>query len=243
MKTKQEKYIGYFFLALAVAFLNPILDFTDILTLKLYSIYSGVDVSITNLSAIYLDYFIWCVVVGAICLIIAINFLGWGLKRTWKKINPGKYSIALMIAFGTLLLVALLDIWSANSGIFGNLIQYTSGQFGADWWPLFFKFALVIFAIPAICYYFLVHKDLSESIGIFLFSLILYFGGVADVFYFVLRKVSIPAELPWLIGSPFISFISRNLGYATITNVSLLVSVFVSVLCALFLAKILKEKF
>jgi hypothetical protein len=169
--------------------------------------------------------------------------LKWSWRKLWHKINPGKYTISLMIAFVLVLLIAVLDIFSANSGIFGNLINYTSGNFGVDWWHLFFKFVLIIFLIPGSCYYFLVHKDKSEAIGIFLFSLILYFGGLADIGYFVFQGLPVPAILPWLAGNPFINFISTTLGYETVTNVSLLFSVFISFILAWATAKVLKEKF
>lgn len=243
MNKKTKKSLGLILLVVALFFINPIFDFSDAVILPIYSIYSGVDVTLENLPVVYLDYFLWCMVIGVLLLIISMNLLGWNLKRLWRKIDPGKYKISLALAVLAVLAVALLNLWSAQSGVFGSLTEYTLGDFGDGWWSLFFKFVIVIFAIPSICYYFLVKRDKSESVGIFLFSLIIYFGGLADLFYFVLQKLPLPAELPWLMGSPFINFISiKLLGYSTVTNISLLVSIIISFGIAWMVAKFLKEK-
>lgn len=242
---KQKKFFGFIFIAVALSFLLPIPDPLDLITFSLFASYQGVDLDASNISLYYFDYFILTLVLGVIFLILGMNLLGMTWKQLWKKIDPGKYKIALMIAFGTVLSIALLDIFSANSGVFGSLLDYTNGNFGVEgWWNLFYKFVLVIFAIPAIAYYFLVKQDKSESLGIFLFSFILYWGGLADLFYFILQKTNIPSELPWLINSPFINFVSTNImGLSTVTNISLMVSVALSIIIAIITAKILKEKF
>lgn len=242
---KQKKWLGYSLLALAIAFLNPILDFTDVFLLPLYSLYSGVDVNLNNLSAVYLDYFIWSMVIGLVLLLGSMKLLGWNLKRIYKKFDIGKYKVSLVLAFLAVIAVAAWDVWGAQSGIFGSLLEYTNGQFGVDgWWNLFFKYVVILFLAVPISYYFLVRDDFSESVGIFIFSLILYFGGLADLFYFIFLKTSIPLELPWLMGSPLIKFVSINLlGFSTVTSVSLVVSIILSFIVAIFTAKILKEKF
>lgn len=236
-------FLGSIAILLGVIFIEPS---PDPISFGAYALSHGLSTSVlnaSNFSNYIWAYEIWSVPIGIGLVLIGMWLLKWSWKRVWDKISPGKYSLALLIAFVAVMFVALLDILSANSGIFGSLIQYTQGDFGADWWPLFFKFVLVIFAIPAICYYALVSKDKSEAIGIFGFSLILYFGGVADLFYFMFQKLPLPSELPWLAGNPVISFISNNLGYSTVTNISLLFSVFISIIVAWLFAKVLKEKF
>lgn len=248
MLQKNKKAIGWALLIIAIIFIDPLPSFTDSLTLPIYSAYSGESVVLNNLSSVYLDYTIWCLVVGGIILFFAMQLLGWDFKKLFKKLNIGKYKIALGISVLTVLLVGLLDVWSANSGIFGNFTQYTYGQFqGAtgyvNWWNLFFKFALIIFALPAICYYAFFRRDKSEALGVFLFSFILYFGGLSDIAYFIFAQIPIPMELPWLMGSPFISFVSTNLGFETVTSSSLIVSVIFASLIAILTSKLLKDWF
>ena len=202
----------------------------------------------SNIASHLWDFEMWTIPLGFLFLFLSGLILGRNWKQQWKKISPGHYGIALIIAFIVVLVVGYLDVLSANSGIFGTLVEYTSGHFVVDgtsvaWWNLFFKFVLVIFAIPALCYYFFIKKDISESLGVFGFSIILYFGGLADLAYFVFAKLPLPSELPWLMGNPFISFVSTNLGYSTVNSVSLLFSVFISLIVAWVVAKILKEKF
>ncbi len=167
-------------------------------------------------------------------------------KKTLRfMLDIGKYKKTLLLAVVVVLVVSLLDIWSAHSGIFGSVLDYTLGNFGVvNWWQLFFKFVLIIFLIPAVLYYLLINRDFSESVGIFGFSIILYFGGLADLFYFIFQKIPIPETLGWLENSPFINFISTTLlGYSTVTNISLLVSVILSFVIAWIFAKMMKEKF
>lgn len=245
-KTKDwQKFLGGILLILGIIFF----EFSpDPISFSAYAITHNLDLSTINASNIstYLWQFeIWSITLGIVMLLGAMYLLGWNFKKIWKKINPGKYKIALMIAFGTIIAVALLDLWSANSGIFGNLVQYTNGNFGVDgWWNLFFKFVLIIFALPAIAYYFLVNRDKSESLGIFLFSFILYWGAWPDLFYFLFAKLPLPETLPWLVGSPFINFVSTKLlGYATVTNVGVLISCVLSLIVAMFTAHVLKKHF
>jgi hypothetical protein len=236
-------FLGSMFLLFGALFIEPSPDFISfsIYALLHHTTYAAL-INPAVLPSVLWDFEIWSTILGIIMVLIGMYLLKWSWKKLWKKIYPGHYSAALMIAFGAVLAVAVLDIFSAKSGLFGSLIQYTTGNVSAEWWKLFFKFAVVIFAIPAICYYFFVHRDKSEAVGIFGFSTILYFGGLADIFYFVLQKIPVPSELPHLIGSPFVNFVSTKLlGYSTVTNVGLLVSTFLSLLIALGFAKVLKE--
>ena len=236
-------FLGSVLILLGAIFISPE---PDPISFGIYAItHNATYLSLINpavLPSVLWNYELWSIPIGIGLVLLGMYLLKWSWKKLWKKIYFGHYSAALIIAFGAVLAVSILDILSAKSGIFGNLIQYTSGNFGANWWSLFFKFVLVIFAIPAICYYFFVNKDKSESFGIFGFSTILYFGGLSDIFYFIFQKISIPSELPWLVGSPFINFVSTKLlGYSTVTNVGLLVSVFLSLIIALGFARVLKE--
>lgn len=237
-----KKIIGILLIGFGLLFieLSP-----DPISFGLYSITHGLTFSSMNagtIPSVLWDFEVWSISIGIGLLILGAYVLGWGFKRVWKKINLGKYNVALIIAMLVVLAVALLDIWSANSGVFGSLFDYTSGNYTEGWFNLFIKFVLIVFAIPAICYFLLIKQDFSEAIGIFGFSIILYFGGLADIGYFIFQSLPIPQELPWLMGNPFISFISTSIGYSTVTNTSLLFSVFISFIIAWVFAKIMLEK-
>lgn len=238
-----KKIFGLGLIFLGILFFEPS---PDPITLGAYAIIHGLtfsSINTSNISTYLWDFEIWSCTIGIILLLAGMFIMGWDFKKIWKKINLGRYNIALIIAFGTVLAVALWDIWSMNSGIFGSVIEYTAGNYSEGWWNLFYKFVLTFFLIVPICYFYFVKKDFSESFGILIFEIILFFGGLADIGYFIFQGLNIPPELPWLMGSPFISFISTSLGYSTVTNVSLLFSVFVSLILSWLVAKTLKEKF
>jgi hypothetical protein len=241
---KSWKYIvGSALIFLGILFIEPS---PDPLTFGLYALINEISLSsinVSTISGVLWDFELWSIGIGIVMVIIGMYLLNIKFKELWKKLDIGKYKLALIIAVGAVLAVSILDILSMKSGVFGNFINYTSGNFGVDWWSLFFKFVLIIFAIPAICYYAFIHKDVSESLGIFGFSTILYFGGLADIFYFIFQKLNLPDSLPWLSGSPFINFVSNTMGYSTVTNVSLLTSVVISFIIAFGFAKIMKKYF
>jgi len=128
MKRNTIKTIGIIILILSLFFLDPIPGPTDFVALQAYSMYSGADVGLDNLSVIYADYFIWSMVVG---FFIVDSYVLTGLefkKSCGRKIDLGKYNLAVLLAVATVLFVAVFDIWSMNSGVFGSAIEYTLGK-------------------------------------------------------------------------------------------------------------------
>ena len=240
----KNKAIGFLFLALAMIFLIPIPSFTDVITIPIYEKYSGVNVNMENLSSTYLDYFIWQMIVGIILLAIALYFLGWDLKMLMKKLDLGKYRIAVGLAVLSVILVSYLDVqgaiyWSS----FSSVNDYTNGLQGPAFWEFFKSIAFSIFIIVPICYWFFVKKDFSETLSLFLTSIILWFFGLADVLYFVLQRINIPEILPHLNNHPIIGWVSTTLGFEQVTNISLLISVFIGFIVVFLTTKVLKERF
>jgi len=243
-KMINKKTFGWIFLIVAIFIINPIPGLDDIVTLNAYSIYSGADISPSNLSSIYMDYLIWCFVVGFILLVLAMWLLGWDLKRLMRKLDLGKYKITVLLAIGVVALVAYLDIsgmvyWAS----FSSAEAYTNGLQGPYFWEFFKTIVFSIFLILPIAYYFLVHKDFSESISIFTSSYLAWMFGFADVLYFVFQRLPIPDLLPHLNNHPVIGWISSTLGFETVTNLSLVISVVIGFLLIFVLNKVLKEKF
>jgi len=238
----KKKTIGWVFLALALFFFSPIPGPDDVVGLKLYSMYSGVDVSLDNLSEIYLDYTIFTTLISLILLFLAMHFLGWSWKKLWKKLDIGKYKIALFIGIGIVGLIAYLDIQGL---IFFTEMgrDYTSGDFPHSYWIAFRNTAYILMGLVSLCYYFFVRKDKSETLAVFLTPFILFWFGLADVLYFVFQKLPIPATLPWLNNHIIIGWISNTLGFCSVTNVSLIISVFIGFVLVFIITKVLKEKF
>jgi len=240
---KQKKIFGGIILLIGIILVSPIPDFFDTIGFSLFSMWKGVDVNVNNIGTHFLDYTIFSILLGAVFIILGLNLLGQNGRYLVKKLSIGKYKIAVGIAIFVVLVVAIWDIWSMNSGLFGSVTDYTLGNYAAGWWNLFYRFVIILFLAVPVSYYFLVHKDKSEVLGIFGASMIMYFGGLADIAYFIFQKIPIPETLPWLMSNPFIKFVSTSLGYVTVTNISLLVSVMIGFVITFIYVKILKEKF
>lgn len=137
--------------------------------------------------------------------------------------NP-KFKKAIILAIGVVLIISVIDILFARSGLFGTFQDYTNGNYTQGLWDVFFKINLMLISILPIAYYYLVKKDLSESVGLFLTSFILWFSGLADFFYFIFQGLPIPAELPWLT-SIFIAKVAYFMTATVVTKQVLLVSI------------------
>lgn len=156
------------------------------------------------------------------------------------KLN--KYKKAILLGIAVVILVAFLDLQTARSGLLGSLNNYTNGNFICDcWWNLFKTIVIVLFLIIPIAYYFLVKKDKSEAIAIFLSSYIMWMFGLADILYFWLQGKSVPAFLPWLIYHPILSKIAGAMNLTLITPLVLYVSVIVGFIVVYLSTKFLEK--
>ena len=208
-----KKTIGWALLILASLFFSPFVGPDDIVGLQLYSFYSGIDVGFENLSEIYLDYFIFTTVISIILLFLSMHFLGWTWKRLWKKLDIGKYKIALFMGI-------------CIAGLFAFI--------GTE-------YAYILMGLVAFGYYAFFRKDKSEALAVFITPFILYWTGFTNLVYYVLNRLPIPEVL--ILSNPVIEFTSKNLGFETITNVSLIISVLIGFLIVFLITKALKEKF
>lgn len=147
------------------------------------------------------------------------------------------FSIFVVIA------ISILDIMSMNSGIFGSTQDYTSGNFGVNWWPLFFNFNIVLIIMSSLAYYWFGRKDFSESISLFFGSIILWFGAVTDVLFFWLRRLPVPETLPWLSSAPVIKFVMVEFYLTEVTNTLIYLLAISSLVSVYYLTKLLVKKF
>lgn len=210
-----KKTLGWALLILGIWFFSPIPSPDDVIFLKLYSLYSGVSVGFENLSEIYLDYFLFTTVISIILILIGIQILGWSWGRIWRKIDPGKYRIALMVGGATIILVSLFNLQ-------GNT-------------------PYILMGLVALIYFISIRKDLSESLAVFLTPFILLQFGTANLLNFIFQRIPIPAVLN--IDRPVVLWISSTLGFEGITSLSLFASVIISFVIVFLLTKVLKERF
>ena len=158
-----------------------------------------------------------------------------------KNLNGSKTIRLVLIMLCIISAIAILDILSMNSNIFGSPSDYLIGNFGVNWWGLFFKIGLIFIILSSIIY-FLLKKDFSESISIFIGTMLLWMVfGVADLFFFLFQGKIPPSNLCWLQGG-FLSILSNLVGFHTVTPLSLIISVLIGLIIVYFITKFLVEK-
>jgi len=148
------------------------------------------------------------------------------------------------LAFCVVAIIAYMDVqgmiyWAS----FSNAESYTNGLQGPEFWNFFKNTVLAIFLILPITYYFVIHRDFSEALSIWTTEMLLWMFLFADLLYFVFQRVPIPEVLPHLNNHPVASFVANSLGYSEVTNIVLLITVFIGFLLVFLVNKLLKEKF
>jgi len=140
-------------------------------------------------------------------------------------------------------LIAIFDIWSMNSGVFGTIENYISGNYTPGWWTLFFKINIAFLVLISVFYYFFVRKDFSESVSFFVSSTILWFTGLSDIFFFLFRRLPVSQTLDWLNNHIVIGKVTILLGFSDVTSTALFISTFLGLIISYCITKILVEKF
>lgn len=124
--------------------------------------------------------------------------------------------------------VLVINIWLAYMDILGSSMWGTLGGWNGVayltafpyYMALFWSSASFMILLVAGVYYIL-KKDLSESLAIFLVGLLSIFSGLEDVIYYLLHGWTLDSSMPWLMNSPA-STLSQILGMETVTPISLL---------------------
>ena len=154
-----------------------------------------------------------------------------------------KFQTMLGFGFLIVILIAVFDITAMNSLIFGTPSDYVTGNYTSGWWTLFSYIAMTLIILLGALYYFVINKDISETIAVMLVPLLLWrMFGLADILFFWLQGIPVPSTLPWLSGQPFI-FFANLVGSKVVTNVSLYIQTAIGIAVTLYSAKILKNRF
>lgn len=154
--------------------------------------------------------------------------------KTYQKI----FLFAILINIA----IAVLDILSMQSGIFGSTDNYIIGNFGVAWFPLFFKFNLIAISLISISYFFFYRHDFSETISLSLGSVLIWFSGLPDILFFWFRGVKLPITMNWLNNGIIIGNVSKILGYADVTNLSIKISAILGLIATYFGIKFLVKR-
>jgi len=153
-----------------------------------------------------------------------------------------KLATVLTIALAIVLIVTLLDIYSAT-----QIWQPVGGWEGATYksveqpfLTLFWAFVYFMIFLCALTYY-LVRKDKSEAIAITATSYILISSGLEDLLFYKLQNIPLE-NMTWFINTPM-GFTSKYiLGLDTVTPIGLIINIILFGIAGILLAKYLITK-
>ena len=159
---KFNKKFAWLLIVIAFLFINIIPDPTDIITLQIYSAFTGADVSPSNLSCVYIDFVKWSLIVGLCFLLAGMWILKLNFKKLFKKMDLGKYRVAVLLSIGVVIAMT-----------FCKIDNY-----------------LYLLVLPIIYYFY--EKDFSESLALGLSSFTLLLFGFGELLTFILNRAPIP---------------------------------------------------
>ena len=130
--------------------------------------------------------------------------------------------LAYAIAFGLILVFAYMDtlgyqMWNSIDGF--STETYAKAE--PHYMALFWGFAYTMIIAVSLIYY-VIKKDISESLAIVVASFGLLWGGLEDIVYYIFMGLKME-ELPWLIDK-MPGLTARVLGYTTVTPILLLIN-------------------
>lgn len=155
-------------------------------------------------------------------------------KRFWTVVG---LAALLPIIFAILDNIGY-NMWKSLGGFAGEAYTTASPHYMA----LFWGFAWIMIAAIAITYY-LIRRDKSEALAIFLVPAILLQFGLEDIFYYIFMGIPIDQTLPWLTQNLWPpTIISWILGATDVTNTGIIISAIIGIILTYYTTKYLLKK-
>ena len=146
--------------------------------------------------------------------------------KRWKQIPIiAGFSIVLVAVIAYLDVLLVGGLFEINTELGWEIFAHTIGP---TWWKIW----LVIFAAIGVTWY-IVHRDWTESLGIFLFGGIIVSTGLEDIIYFIISPQTMPACMAYLNDIGFINFASKMLGEACVSPTGLIINAIGGVILAI----------
>lgn len=102
----------------------------------------------------------------------------------------------------------------------GGYASETYAKMHESYMTVFWTFAYVMIIAVSLMFY-VFRRDISESVAIFVGSILMLWGGLEDIiYYWMLGQPGLDASMPWLWNTP-LSLVSRILGFDTVTPAGL----------------------
>lgn len=157
------------------------------------------------------------------------------------KNHKFNFKIVLLITFLLIIFLAFMDFLGYNMWLnVGGFLGETYKSLESSYMVFFWTFALSLGVLTSLLYY-LFRKDISETIAIIVFYLMLLWGGWEDIFYYIIMRMPLDNQMAWLNNNIFIYSITRAIGESVVNPVSLLISAFLSLVIGLSLVYVLEK--
>lgn len=145
-----------------------------------------------------------------------------------------RFRNVLILAVGIIIFFAWMD--SLGMKMWQSVTPPVYAQAEPLYMKFFWNWAYAIIFLVAFVYY-LVKKDLSETLAIASTSLILLFLGLEDIFYYIFTGHQFfGTTMPWLWeNSPIMRGVAERLGYSTVVPQSLIIGVIGGFIVSYFL--------
>lgn len=142
-------------------------------------------------------------------------------------IKMKKFTQVTLISISIVLFLAWMDVqgflmWQAM----GDLAAEAYVKAEPHYMMFFWTFAYALIGIVAAVYY-VFRKDKSETVALVLTPLMLLWGGVEDIFYFIIQRKPIPETMPWLYDNVGVGNVSKLMGETTVTPQTLIASIII----------------
>jgi len=141
---------------------------------------------------------------------------------------------ALLLPFLAIVDIIGLKMWKSVGGFESQTYIIAMPQY----MQIFWGFAYMIIAVIGLMYWFSTH-DLSETIAVVLFPLILIWGGVEDLLVYLFMWTPLE-NMPWLMNS-FVSTTSRIFGFDTVTPGMLILNILIFTTLAVIMVIVLEK--
>ena len=154
--------------------------------------------------------------------------------RQFKKVI---IVVVLLIAFLAIQDIQGMKLWQTIGGWDGEAYQKAQPEY----MKLFWSFAIALGVLISGAYY-LFRKDLSESLAILATYLLLIWGGLEDLFFYIFQGMQLDKSMPWLMNNLYLNRISTLIGETTVTPLVLILGVASSATIAFYLTRWLKRQ-
>lgn len=150
--------------------------------------------------------------------------------------NHKIYWKSIILAILVLGIIAYIDL---SGTLLIGYDNYTKGFFDNSYWLHFRNMVFLLMLIVPTIYY-LFTKDKSETFAIFISSIIGFYFGISDLFYFWLDGKMVPSVLPWLTNHPIIGKVA-TLTNGEVTSTTIYISVILGLFIIVMFSKIMER--